>query len=277
MSSNQQNQYRKTFEFTAYNPYLFRFPKYKVIPRENLHLMKELRSKGYQVKVNPDDSRKLCYLNQKGLQEFLSDPIVISFASGQIALPILISIVSAWMYDRIKKGVRKGKETNVILRVSEDGKDIHYNHSGEPLSDSEVHLLMESMKAKQIAYADSVMEITPIQDFTIPIHLEHTGTIVGWAKPIQKRRDGLFLNDIIFTDRSTERRIKSGELRGLSIGGIVIKSTCILCNRDYIECNHIALNQYNQGECVVRIDSIRIAEISVVKNPAQPWSTLSHY
>jgi len=64
--------------------------------------------------------------------------------------------------------------------------------------------------------------------------------------------------------------MKRGELEGLSIAGLVYDSVCSICERQYIDCNHIAGKEYDDRKCLNRIDGILLAETSLVKRPIQP-------
>ena len=82
------------------------------------------------------------------------------------------------------------------------------------------------------------------------------------------------LEGVKITDEQTKLRIECDDLIGFSVGGIIQKSTCFICKKDYVACNHITGQIYDGKECVVRIDKILIADFSVVKNPVQQFARI---
>lgn len=53
-----------------------------------------------------------------------------------------------------------------------------------------------------------------------------------------------------------------------SIGGIIKKSHCSICNENYSNCNHIKGKLYNGELCVRVITEMEIEEVSLVEEPA---------
>lgn len=53
-----------------------------------------------------------------------------------------------------------------------------------------------------------------------------------------------------------------------SIGGIIKKSHCSICNENYNKCNHIKGKVYNGKLCVREISDIELEEVSFVETPA---------
>jgi hypothetical protein len=210
-------------------------------------------------------------LAKKGLREFLSDPIVL-FVTG-IPLSVILNLIAAWLYDTLKRSPQPD-ETNLAIEYDEQGKKAWYNHSGQPISEQRFQALLDSLDQRALTYAESQARTSPDPRHPIPVNLEHTGRIVGWAEQVVKDDVGLRVDDIVIVDDDTLRRIGSGELKGLSIGGIIHRSTCSICNGEYADCNHIAGRHYGGRECAVRIDGIYVGEISVVKDPVQPLARL---
>src|SRR6266852_2608988 len=116
----------------SYNPYKSRYPGPRVISREALDIVKTLRESGYAVAVDPDDGSKLHYSTEKGLREFLSDPIVL-FVGG-IPISVITGILSAWLYDRFKR-IPSTEEVSIVVETDEHGARMRYDHKGAPISE----------------------------------------------------------------------------------------------------------------------------------------------
>ena len=71
-------------------------------------------------------------------------------------------------------------------------------------------------------------------------------------------------------DEDTWRRVRSGELKGMSIAMLVHDSECTICRRQYAECLHISGQDYGGTMCTVGIHGVHLTEISVVKDPVNP-------
>jgi phage head maturation protease len=70
------------------------------------------------------------------------------------------------------------------------------------------------------------------------------------------------------------KRIREGELKGFSFGGLVRKLKCSICKSDYLKCNHISGKHYKGDMCICNLKEIDLAEISVVKDPINPLSKI---
>lgn len=256
--------------FQSFNPYESLCLGHRVVSRETLHLIKRLRDEGYSVVVEPDDGTKLNYLAEKGLREFLSDPIYAVIVG--IPLSVLVNIISSWLYDRFKRQP-KATEVSLVLEFDEKGNRAFYNHKGEPITETRFQSILESLNSRAQQYEESRKVVPPDHTRPTPIHLEHTGKIIGWGRVLSDDK-GLKVESAKITDDETAHRVESGELSGFSISGLIYDSTCSICGKDYVECNHIAGTFYDEVECVVRIDGIDLAEISIVKNPVQPLAKL---
>jgi hypothetical protein len=258
--------------FQSYNPYEARYPGLRVVSRQTLHLIKMLRSEGYKVSVEPENGTKLFYLAEKGIREFLADPII-ALVVG-VSLSFLVNLLSSWVYDFLKRKPENDDEVNMVLESDENGRKARYNYRGEPISDERFQALLSSVNDRAQQYSESLKLQPPDPSRPYPIYLEHTGQIVGWAERVVKDDTGMKIEGVKILDEQTHLRIQYDDLTGFSIGGIIRKSTCFICKRDYVECNHITGKQYNGKECVVRIDDILLADFSVVKKPVQPLAKL---
>ena len=84
---------------------------------------------------------------------------------------------------------------------------------------------------------------------------EYSNQIVGWAN-LKMDEEALTISPAKILDDETWKRIKKGDLKGLSVTGIVRKSECSICGKDYTECNNITGSKYDVKECVNTIQSI---------------------
>lgn len=123
----------------------------------------------------------------------------------------------------------------------------------------------EKKKIKKKLFKKSFELKSPFDDLPTPIFLEHEPKIVGWCKLIND--DYGLKCEMIILDKLTKRRIKQNRLNGLSITGIATKTQCSICNSDYVYCNHIAKNIYDNKECYNTILETDYVETSIVKEP----------
>ena len=258
--------------FQSYNPYEARYPGLRVVPRETLHLLKVLRSQGFKVIVEPENGTKLYYLAEKGIREFLADPIVATVVG--VSLSFIVNLISSWVYDRLKHQPQPDDQVNLILEFDENGGKARYDHNGQPISDERFQAILSLLNERSRLYLESLKAVPPEPSRPYPIYLEHTSKIVGWAERIFTDDEGLKVERIKITDEETWVRTVSDDLTGFSIGGIIRKSACSICKQDYVACNHLAGRRYNGKECVVRIDDILLADFSIVKEPVHPLARI---
>jgi hypothetical protein len=260
--------------FQSYNPYEVRYPGLKVVSRETLQLIKTFRSQGYAVVVEPDDGSKLNYVARKGLQDLLSDPVVLFVVS--IPVSIITGVISAWLYDLLRQ-TDKSNDVKMSGEIDEQGRRVRYDHRGDLISDERFQSLLAKLSERSKRYAESQYTRAPDPALPIPIHLEHSEKIVAWAEKLSKDDIGLKIEGVRIIDDDTWRRIEGGELKGLSIAGIVTRSTCTVCDGEYVKCNHITGKSYGDEICGNRIDAFRIAEISLVAQPVNPLAQIQVY
>jgi hypothetical protein len=169
-----------------------------------LHLIKILRQKGYSVAVTPDNGTKLNYITEKGFREFLADP-VIALVMG-IPIGVLANLLSSWIYDKLKHRP-DGNDVNLVLQQIETGKLSYYNYGGAIVKAQRVKDLLQLQKQRVEIYTQSEKQLPPHPNLTIPIHLEHTGKIVGWAEGLKEDEKGLAIEGGHITDPETLHRI----------------------------------------------------------------------
>jgi hypothetical protein len=134
------------------NPYQSRYPARRVISREALDLTKLLRTKGYSVVVEPDDGSKLNYSTEKGLREFLTDPIHMVIVGIPIA--VIVNIISSWLYQRFKR-VPNSEEVSIVLELDQQGSRIRYDHKGQPMSEKKFQAILRLMERKAKRYEEA--------------------------------------------------------------------------------------------------------------------------
>jgi hypothetical protein len=266
------NMQKHEIRIKQYNPYISLYPNLKVVSRETLHLIKLLREAGYRVIVEPETTTELNYYVEKGIKEILSDPIL-AFIIG-LPVSFLMDLVSSFIYDIWRKPPKRD-EAQLVLEFDERGNKVRYNQHGENVSDERFKAILESLEKRQKAFRQSKEIETPILEKRIPLFLEHTERIIGWAKELRRDDIGLGLHDLEIVDPEIKKLVSDGYLTGLSVGGIVTKSTCSICNSDYTKCNHISTKKYSGKECFVRIDSFILAECSLVNEPVNSLARIN--
>lgn len=258
--------------FQSYNPYYPVCPQTRVVTRETLQLIRMFRTKGVPIAVEPEDGSKLYYVTEKGWGEVFTDPIFL-FLAG-IPLQLILSILANFISDYLKRGVNENN-INIIIETSESGGKIRYTHKGTPISDEKFNLLLRSLQERKNNYTlASAIRPSPYTKEPFPIFLEHTDKIVGWAKDMHIDGNGLKFGDIIIVDAGARQKVLNGDLQGMSIAGIVTKSICSICRREYVDCNHISGNSYSRKMCIVNIKGMCLADVSIVKQPANPRARL---
>ncbi|SNS84084.1 hypothetical protein SAMN05421640_1469 [Ekhidna lutea] len=257
-------------EVKTFNPFVGKFSEDKVITHETLALVKTLRNKGFEVEFIPDDSRELKYLFRKGDFTLFQDPFFL-FLIG-IPTTIVINVINEF----IKKKLEKSKEKNPTFETNVNTDNVIINNisgneivsiDGKTLSQNS--LVRKENEVQKVAneFHDSFKANSPHPELPVPIFLEHTSKIIGWAD-ISINDEGIVIESCTIDDPESWKRIKNSELRGASISGIADKTTCSICEKDYVSCNHVSGEIYNNKMCVNYIVKARLAEISLVKHPA---------
>jgi len=269
MNQLQQNE---QVAIMAFNPYSTRYPDRRLISRETLLLLKRLRKKGYKVEVLPDNGKKIEYLAKKGFTDFLTDPLVLQVVG--IPISILTGLVSSWLYDMLRSRTNREstqvpEQTNIVISIKEQGRTVHYDHKGREISDERFRDILSLLQAQRDGYSESLRAVPSDPELPIPMYLEHTNKIIGWAN-LRMGDRGLEVAPAQIIDAETWKRMQEEELRGFSISGIVTESECSICHGDFTTCNHGAREHNEQEDCVVRISGIQLCEVSVVKDPVNP-------
>ncbi|HAS6066137.1 TPA: hypothetical protein I7114_05350 [Vibrio vulnificus] len=240
----------------AYNPYEARFPNRTVISREELHLIKTLRSNGIDYKIRSKYSSDLYVLSQKNFESLLTDPIFLTLYN------LGIGIAASYVF----KALNGAKELNNKLFIKNKDGEV-FDYQGQPLSQETIKHVSNAMFKTQSDFAKTMASSSPYPELPHPVHLEHTARVVGWCNLVVDER-GLKVDPMKVTCDETWQRIQEKDLQGMSIGGLIAKCRCSICGDSYIDCNHITGKQYDGQDCTCEIQSFDLAEISVVCNPA---------
>lgn len=256
----------------TYNPFVGAYPDVRVISREALHAVKYLRSNGASVHFGPSDERPLVYSTQKGFSDIIAVPFY-AFVIG-IPVSIIANMLSSWLYEAAKDHTSKklrghNGESTCILEISEDGRRIRIDQHGNPISDTQFRMLIEAAEQRAMAYTKAIHTRTPDPKLPYPVFLEHTDYLIGWCD-LRDEGTKLACRPAKIHDEVAWTRIQCGELSGMSIGILVRKSRCSICDREYIECNHIAGNEYSGKLCSVAILDTYVTDISIVASPVNP-------
>ena len=261
-----------TITIQSYNPYAPICPQTRVVSRETLHLIKELRSKGFTVIIEPEDGTKLNYVTEKGWHDLFADPIFLFIAS--IPLSLITGLITNFLYDYIKNGFTS-KNVNIVIQVDKSGEKLSYSHTGSPISDARFQSLVSILEKRRNNSALIAAQIPNLYNQKpFPIFLEHTDKIVGWARDIAPDDIGLSVVDMKIVDKETRAKVINKKLQGMSIAGVVTKSKCAICGKEYTDCNHLASRLYKGKQCSVEIQGMCIADISIVKKPINPRAKL---
>jgi hypothetical protein len=245
----------------TYNPYEAWFPGRKVVTREQLLLIKQLRSQGAIVTILPKGSRAVEYVFRKGFVDLVKDPMFIFCAN--IPISIVCGLISSAI---LKVGKALGKGFGSRIAISPTGAK-HTLTPGGLVRDpkwavSVQQELVENNKAFELAMRTG----SPFPDKPVPLFLEHTAIIVGWGRATFEN-DKIILQGESITDHVTELRLANDELRGLSIAGIATESVCSICRGDYFLCSHVAGKFYDGLGCSNTIKKALLAEFSLVRDP----------
>ena len=207
----------------SYNPYEARYSGRRVISREALHIVKVLRESGYVVSVGPDDGRTLHYSTEKGLRDFLSDPLYIVLVG--IPISVVANIISSWLYDRFKR-VPSTEQVSIILETDEHGVCVRYDHTGTPISEKRFQSILKVFERRAQRYEESQALSPPDLTRPVPIFLEHTSKLVGWGRATLDEK-GLRLDDVQIFHKKTLKAMNKGDLEGLSIAGLIYDSVSL--------------------------------------------------
>lgn len=256
----------------SYNPFEHLYPNRKVITREHLDFIKKLRSEGYDVQIKPSEISKLHFITRKGEWDFLSDPLFIYTSNA--FLTIVLNILSNWIYDKINSRKKTAIHPKIIIESRDGDKVFRYSLTGELIDEKMFKNIMNHLEEKESINKTLINLKTDDNEYVWPIFLNHTNKHIGWAK-VWDDEIGLATSAKIF-DMKVFEKIESGELKGLSITGIVNDSECSICGNDYTECNHIGQKVYDGSKCTVNLKEIDLCELHVVETHVNPLAKIQY-
>ena len=261
---------------SSFNPYEARFPGRRVVSRDTLHLVKELRARGMSVTVEPEDGTKLNWFTQKGFEEVLF-PMVVQ--AVDVTRDMLVGVFSAWLYKRFERrrhGVAlqdKVGRPPVFVQEWKDADVPFYDLDGSRVEEDQVRAELAAARMRATEWGRSLtLESPKPNEVPAPIFLEHTSRVGGWAAPTVDER-GLRVKTW-FQDDETWDRVQKGELRGFSVGLLIHESACSICGSDYVDCNHVSSLEYDGEQCKVHLTGLYLAEVSVVREPVNPLALI---
>lgn len=141
------------------------------------------------------------------------------------------------------------------------------------LTAGSVDALLEDLEWQARRHQVARLQLPPDPALPFPIFLEHGDRVVGWAA-LREQPTGLKVTSGRILDDLVEQRVRSGELKGLSIGGIVRQARCSICADDYIPCPHTSSENYDGQQCITQILDVDLCEVSIVSEPAYPDSLI---
>jgi hypothetical protein len=249
----------------TFTPYDSLFPGQKFLDKEVLILIKTLRAAGHDVALIPTEI-KYQYLFKKGETSFLADPANLLLVS--IPITIATTLLSNWIQKLLDKNQTKNSEPNTII-INNTTINQTFNYLNQPIVGSTIEKLKEDSHSLSNALADCLRTKSPYPELPFPILLEHQPVIVGWCS-LKIDDAGLLIDEGRITDVETYKKIQSGELKGGSVTGVAVESVCSICKQDYINCNHIAGQNYEGKKCTNHIVKAGLIEVSIVSAPINP-------
>jgi hypothetical protein len=136
---------------SSFNPYEARFPGRRVVSRDVLHLIKDLRARDVSVAVEPEDGTKLSWSTQKGFEEILC-PVVVQ--ALDVTKDVLVDVFAAWLYDRSRRrGEAAEAEDNTdrppVFVQEQKGEEVSfYELDGSRVEEGEVRAELYAAREK---------------------------------------------------------------------------------------------------------------------------------
>ena len=257
---NNSNFKENKIFIESFNPYEAIFPNRKLITLDTLILIKQLRQEGYDVQVLPDDDRPVEYIFQKGLKEFLSNPITLIILN--IPITIILNLISNYVQKRLDILKKVNEDRNLFI-IIDKSTNITYNYEGEILSNSILKNRERKIFETKLKFKNAFEKQAPSNFPPVPIFYEHKPEIVGWCR-LSVEQDGLKLYDGNVIDKRIKDKLIKGKIKGLSVTGIAKKTECSLCKGDFISCIHLTNEETKVTNTIQKADFI---EVSLVKTP----------
>ncbi|GLU56452.1 hypothetical protein Dfri01_59130 [Dyadobacter frigoris] len=262
---------KETISIKSFNPYEYRFPNRKVLTLGEVHLIKELKAKGFNVDILPMDHRPVDYIFRKGESsslEFLWPFVLILWQ--ELPKEIILSTISDWyrktfFQSKNLKAVSESAASNIVIIENFNGS--MYNLNGSALEPLHTAKKLTEIQDLQESYRQSFLTKSANDHLPTPIFRQHSPQIIGWAK-ISINEIGMHIDDSIITDKQAWNDVKSKKLKGFSVAGIATKSICNICNSSYVICEHVSGQEYYNVECYNAITAALFVECSLVEQPS---------
>ncbi len=254
-------------EIDSFNPYETRFPNRKLVTIDTLKLIKLLRQQGFNVIVLPQNDMQVQYLFKKGIVQIFADQINILVRNlpTTVIMGLIINYIQKQL-DKPRKKRQDSKTINENIFITENSTNITNDLNGRKYLKGELTDIAKKKKQEIDDFGKCFNQKSPYPDMPTPILLEHKPRIVGWGR-IADDEHGLKIEEGLILDKNILRKIGTGKIKGASITGIAEKSVCSICNSNYVECNHITGDIYEDKECTNTIWEATIIELSLVKEP----------
>jgi len=256
---------KKEILIDSFNPYSQLYPNRRLVDKGTLELIKYLRIEGYNVVVKPENNQPLQYIFKKGFHDFFTDPVYM-YVTGSATAIITTLVANSFqkIIDKWGKGNDNRNRNNIIIINNSTHETINFLNKHIPRT--EIDDKRKKVKKKTQGFKTCFSKVTPYPELPTPIFLEHKPQIVGWGK-VSVDQEGLIIEKSIIIDKNARRKIKSGKIKGASVTGISEKSICSICKSDYVECNHIAGEFYNNISCSNELHESTLVEVSLVSVP----------
>lgn len=261
----------KIITIDSFNPYSTRFPDRRLVTKGTLELIKELRLNGYEVHVRPENNQPIQYLYHKGALEFFSNPVY-AFLTG-IPVSVIVNIISNYVQRAIDKWNQPDEIKNNIIIISNESRQV-IDANQKVISLSEINDKKTKSKKYKEEFDKCFSLVSPYKNLPTPIFLNHKPKVVGWCR-LKATFTTLEFDDAIVIDKPTQKKINEGKIKGASLTGIAEKSICSICNTNYVECNHVTGDIYNNVKCSNQIHEATIVEVSFVKEPINKKCVIS--
>lgn len=250
------------------------FKGVRLITRQELNFIKLLRQNDIAIEIELDEGEEIFYVVEKGLKEVVRHPLFI-FLLG-ISVDYFVNLSSSRIYDKFFSKQQPNSKVQIIIQKKENETDLFYSQEGKEIPLEQVKSILDY--SKNLFYIKNYGNKKPKSPLPekcpYPIYLEHANKIIGWGN-IEMSKKGLLLKNGFIEDDKTRQRINSGELKGLSITGIVKKSRCSICGKNYIDCPHISGEVYDKKSCINNITEIELLNINIVKEPVNQEALLN--
>lgn len=256
---------KKEIVIDSFNPYSQLYPNRRLVDKSTLELIKYLRIEGYSITVKPDNGQPIQYIFKKGFHELFTNPVYMYLTSSATAvITTLVANSFQKIIDKWGNGKTNTNENNIIIINNNTNETINFLHNHIPRN--EITDKRKKVKKQVQGYTKCFSQVSPYPDLPTPIFLEHKPQIVGWGR-VNVNNEGLIIEESIIVDKNARKKIKSGKIKGASVTGISEKSVCSICKSDYVECNHIAGDIYNNVICANELHESTLVEVSLVRIP----------